>query len=42
VKSGGGVTCPRSDAVEAKSRHRRAEANTATVFDMMFSLICNY
>ena len=42
VKSGGGVPCARSDAVDTNSRHRSAEENTATVFDMMFSLICDY
>jgi hypothetical protein len=36
VKSGG-VTCARSDAVDTNSRHRSAEENIATVFDMMFS-----
>ena len=42
VKSGGGVPCARSDAVDTNSRHRSAEENTATVFDMMFSFICDY
>src|SRR5688572_30737618 len=41
VKSGG-VPCARSDAVDTNSRHRSAEENTATVFDMMFSLICDH
>src|SRR5688572_7362715 len=38
VKSGGGVPCARSDAVDTNSRHRTAEENTATVVDMVFSL----
>src|SRR5688572_13983139 len=42
VKSGGGVPCARSDADDTNSRHRSAEENTATVFDMMFFLICDY
>jgi hypothetical protein len=42
VKSGGGGACARSDAVDTNSRHSSAEENTATVFDMMSSLICDY
>src|SRR4029453_13079434 len=42
VKSGGGVPCARSDAVDANNTHRSAEENAATVFDMMLSLICDY
>src|SRR4029450_5630421 len=42
VKSGGGVPCARSDAVDANNTHRSAEENAATVFDMMLSLICGY
>src|SRR6185503_705579 len=42
VKSGGGVPCARSDADDTNSRHRSAEENTVTVFDMMVSLICDY
>jgi hypothetical protein len=37
VKSGGCVPCARSAAVETNSRHRNAEENTVTVFDMTFS-----
>src|SRR5262245_44589656 len=39
VKSGGGAPCARSDAVDTNSRHRSAEENTATLFDMMFVLV---
>src|SRR4030095_9213844 len=38
VKSGAAVPCARSDAVDTNSKHRNAEENTVTVFDMMFSL----
>src|SRR5687767_10523658 len=41
VKSGD-VPCARSDAVDTNSKDRSAEEKTATVFDMMFSLICDY
>src|SRR5262245_41234292 len=40
VKSG--VPCARSKAVETNNRHRSAEETTATVFDMMLSLNCDY
>jgi hypothetical protein len=42
VKSGGGVPCERSDAVDTSSRHRSAEETLATVFDMMFPLIRDF
>jgi hypothetical protein len=42
VKSGGGVACARSEAADTNSKHRSAEENTTTVFDMTFSFICDY
>src|SRR4030095_8507693 len=38
VKSGVDAPCARSDDVDTKSRHRSAEENTVTFFDMMLFL----